>query len=79
MAASASTTEQTTANDGVKTLKSFRKSKELEDFYRFINENGLRREAHHAIEFISNRLSPKKSKSKSKGKSKRGRKAKTLQ
>lgn len=77
MAASESTTEQTTANEGVKTLKTFRKSKELEDFYRFINENGLRREAHHAIEFISNRLSPKKSKSKTK--SKRGRKAKTLQ
>lgn len=73
----ASTTEQASTSEGVKTLKSFRKSKELEDFYRFINENGLRREAHHALEFITNRLSPKKSKSK--GKSKRGRKAKTLQ
>ncbi len=68
----ASTTEQPAATEGVKNLKSFRKSKDLEDFYRFINENGLRREAHHAIEFITNRLAKPK-------KSKRGRKAKTLQ
>lgn len=66
------TQEAKTTGDGTRTLKSFRKSKELEDFYRFINENGLRREAHHAIEFICNRLSKPK-------KSKRGRKAKKLQ
>ncbi len=55
--------------DGVGSLKSFRKSKELEDFYRFINENGLRREALHALEFISSRMNlPRK---------KRGRKSKS--
>lgn len=68
----AGTPEQNTTTDGVKSLKTFRKSKDLEDFYRFINENGLRREAHHALEFITNRLAKPK-------KSKRGRKAKTLQ
>jgi len=47
--------------DGTKSLKGFRKSKDLEDLYRFINENGLRREAHHAFEFIHSRLcKPKK-------------------
>lgn len=61
-----------TAADGVKSLKTFRRSKDLEDFYRFINENGLRREARHALEFITNRLAKPK-------KSKRGRKAKTVQ
>lgn len=68
----ASTQEQNTTTDGAKSLKTFRKSKDLEDFYRFINENGLRREAHHALEFITNRLAKPK-------KSKRGRKAKTVQ
>jgi hypothetical protein len=68
----ASNTETQANGDGVKSLKTFRKSKDLEDFYRFINENGLRREAHHALEFITNRLSKPKKKT-------RGRKAKTLQ
>jgi hypothetical protein len=58
--------------EGTKSIKTFRKSKELEDFYRFINENGLRREAHHALEFIHGRLHKPKKKT-------RGRKAKTLQ
>lgn len=53
------------SQDGTKSLKSFRKSKDLEDLYRFINENGLRREAHHAFEFIHSRLcKPKKKKTK---------------
>lgn len=58
--------------EGVKNLKSFRKSQELEDLYRFINENGLRREALHAFEFICARLSKPKKKT-------RTRKAKKLQ
>ncbi|MCF8059500.1 MAG: hypothetical protein K9K67_09400 [Bacteriovoracaceae bacterium] len=64
--------EQNPANDGLRSLKTFRRSKDLEDFYRFINENGLRRQAHHALEFVTGRLSKPK-------KSKRGRKAKTVQ
>ncbi len=64
--------ENQASGEGVKSLKTFRKSKELEDFYRFINENHLRREAHHALEFITNRLSKPKKKT-------RGRKPKTLQ
>ncbi|MCR9203402.1 MAG: hypothetical protein NXH75_02415 [Halobacteriovoraceae bacterium] len=71
-AATAAATEANPATDGAKNLKTFRKSKDLEDFYRFINENGLRREAHHALEFIVSRLSKPKKKG-------RGRKAKTLQ
>ncbi len=58
--------------DGAKSIKTFRKSKELEDFYRFINENGLRREAHHALDFIHSKLQKPKKKS-------RGRKAKKIQ
>lgn len=58
--------------EGTKSIKTFRKSKDLEDFYRFINENSLRREAHHALEFIVNRLSKPKKKT-------RGRKPKTVQ
>lgn len=61
-----------TSTDGVKSLKTFRKSKDLEDLYRFINENGLRREAHHAFEFIYSRLNTTKKKT-------RGRKSKKLQ
>ncbi len=64
--------EQNPASDGIRSLKTFRKSKDLEDLFRFINENGLRREAHHALEFITGRLCKPK-------KSKRGRKAKTAQ
>ena len=64
--------EINTTVDSTKSIKSFRKSKDLEDFYRFINENGLRREAHQALEFIVGRLvKPKK-----KG---RGRKPKVVQ
>ena len=48
--------------DNSKSLKGFRKSKDLEDFYRFINENGLRREAHYALDYISSRLSKTKKK-----------------
>jgi len=56
-------------SEGVRSIKTFRKSKELEDLYRFINENGMRREALQALEFISARMNvPKK---------KRGRKSKS--
>lgn len=64
--------EVSTESEGVKSLKTFRKSKDLEDFYRFINENGLRREAHHALEYIYGRLNTTKKKT-------RGRKSKKLQ
>ena len=50
-------------------VRSFRKSADLEAFYRFIHENNLRREAHVALEFIVSRLkasSKKKSKKKKK-------------
>ncbi len=58
--------------EATKSLKTFRKSKDLEDLYRFINENGLRREAHHALEFIYGRLNTTRKKT-------RGRKSKKLQ
>jgi len=55
-----------------KTVRGFRGSPEVENFYRFVNEFKLRREARLCIEVISERLGiPAK-----KEKKKRGRKKK---
>lgn len=43
-----------------KTIKSFKSSQELENFYRFIYENGLRHEAKYALEVVAKKLTPKK-------------------
>jgi hypothetical protein len=44
------------------TIKNFRKSPEVENFYRFICENDLRREACMVLERITAKLGPKKKK-----------------
>ena len=58
-------------NESGKSMRSFRSSQELEDLIRFVHENGLRREAHVALDYITKSLKPKKKT--------RARKAKTLQ
>ena len=44
------------------TLRNFRKSPEVENFYRFISENDLRREALMVLEVITSKLAQKKKK-----------------
>lgn len=57
--------------DSGKSMKSFRSSNELEELVRYVHENGLRREVHMAIDYVTKTLKPKKKT--------RARKAKTLQ
>ena len=47
-------------NDSGKSMKTFRSSTELEDLIRYVHENGLRREAHVAIDFVTKSLKPKR-------------------
>jgi len=62
--AKATTTEQTEATTNIRT---FRNSADIENFYRFVHENGLRREAAIILDKIHSVIGAKK---------KRGRKAK---
>lgn len=50
------TTENAAAEVGVRTLRNFRSSADVENFYRFVNENSLRREAKMILEAIYARL-----------------------
>lgn len=52
------------------TIKNFKNSAEVENFYRFINDNGLRVEAKKLIEVVLKQITPVK---------KRGRKKSNLQ
>ena len=63
-----------TVPDGAKSIKTFKSSTELEAFIRFVHDNGLRREAYLAIDFLTKSLKPKK-----KTRAARTKKAKTLQ
>ncbi len=38
------------------TIKTFRTNSDIENFYRFIHENGLRREAHMLMEYAMKRV-----------------------
>lgn len=53
----------------VRTLRNFRSSADVENFYRFVNDNSLRREAKQILETIYARLT--KDVKKKKGKKKR--------
>ena len=53
----------------VMTLKNFRSNADIENFYRFIHDNGLRREAHSLISYVLEKTR----------KLRRSKKAKTLQ
>lgn len=59
-----------TADSG-KSMKSFRSSNDLEELVRYVHENGLRREVHMAIDYVTKTLKPKKKT--------RTRKSKTVQ
>tara|TARA_B100000287_G_C20533592_1_gene741877 strand:+ start:336 stop:551 length:216 start_codon:yes stop_codon:yes gene_type:complete len=54
--------EKKTPQENFITLRNFRKSPEVENFYRFISENDLRREALMILEVITSKLSQKKKK-----------------
>lgn len=65
------TTENTEKKEAGSGIKTFKASSDVENFYRFIFENGLRGEAHQLMELVLKRITPPK---------KRGRKkATTLQ
>lgn len=63
------TTETSTPNAAT-TIKSFKTSTEVENFYRFINDNNLRVEAKKLVEVVLKQITPVK---------KRGRKKTKLQ
>lgn len=62
--------EQLNTTEVVKSGTSFRSTMELQNFYRFVSDNGLRREAHLLLSVICQKIAPKK---------KRGRTKKVLQ
>jgi hypothetical protein len=50
-------TTDTTALTGENSpLRSFRQTQDIENFYRFVNENGLRREAKKILELMHGRI-----------------------
>ena len=57
------------AIEGALNIKTFRTNSDIEVFYRFINDNGLRREAHMLMEYAMKKVS----------KFRKGKKSKTLQ
>ena len=61
------TTTTTETTDAVKPVRNFRNSPDIENFYRFIHENDLRREAKMIFEAINakvNKSAKKKSRAK---------------
>ena len=54
--------EKKTPQENFITLRNFRKSPEVENFYRFISENDLRREALMILEVVTSKLAQKKKK-----------------
>ncbi|OIQ19062.1 MAG: hypothetical protein BM556_07185 [Bacteriovorax sp. MedPE-SWde] len=48
-----------TEGEAVKGIKNFRSSPDIENFYRFIHENGLRKEAKAVLELVNVTLNPK--------------------
>ncbi len=54
--------DKKTPQENFITLRNFRKSPEVENFYRFISENDLRREALMILEVVTSKLAQKKKK-----------------
>jgi hypothetical protein len=65
----ASTEEKSAQAAEVMTLKNFRSNGDIENFYRYIHDNGLRREAFMMMEYAISKVA----------KLKKGKRAKTLQ
>ena len=64
------TTETTDKTSGGVTIKNFKNSSEVENFYRFIHDNDLRSEAKQLVQIVLKSITPQK---------KRGRKKSVLQ
>lgn len=58
-----------TSPQEVMTIKNFRTNGDIENFYRYIHDNGLRREAFMLMEYAISKVA----------KAKKGKRAKTLQ
>ena len=63
------TTPAAATTPEVMTIKNFRSNGDIENFYRYIHENGLRREAFMLMEYALSKVA----------KVKKGKRAKTLQ
>lgn len=66
--AKATTTDEKTTTENM-TIKNFRSNGDIENFYRYIHDNGLRREALMLMEYALSKVP----------KAKRGKRAKMLQ
>lgn len=62
-------TEEKAAAPEAMTLKNFRSNGDIENFYRYIHDNGLRREAFMLMEYAISKVA----------KARKGKRAKTLQ
>lgn len=62
-------TDDKTAVPEVMTIKNFRSNGDIENFYRYIHENGLRREAFMMMEYAISKVA----------KARKGKRSKTLQ
>jgi hypothetical protein len=62
-------TDDKTAVPEVMTIKNFRSNGDIENFYRYIHENGLRREAFMMMEYALSKVA----------KVRKGKRSKTLQ
>jgi hypothetical protein len=69
MSKTVETTTAPAAAPEVMTIKNFRSNSDIENFYRYIHENGLRREAFMLMEYALSKVA----------KVKKGKRAKTLQ
>ncbi len=65
----ANTEEKVSAAPEVMTIKNFRSNGDIENFYRYIHDNGLRREAFMLMEYAISKVA----------KARKGKRAKTLQ
>ncbi len=65
----ANTEEKVAQAPEVMTIKNFRSNGDIENFYRYIHDNGLRREAFMLMEYAISKVA----------KARKGKRAKTLQ
>ena len=69
MSKAIATTEEKNVAPEVMTIKNFRSNGDIENFYRYIHDNGLRREANMLMEYALGKVA----------KVRKGKRAKTLQ
>jgi pantoate kinase len=61
-------TTQVENNAGQRTIKNFKSSPDVENFFRFVHENDLRKEARMILEAVCKALEPKKKRRKRRSK-----------